>query len=80
MTGILTNVYYVFKMCFSIALSLLRKARLSKEVPHARGAKIFFYTISAVMLLLIAELVRKRRLERAYSWLWILIRAYRSLR
>src|SRR5688500_7929267 len=33
--------------------------------------KIFFLTIAALLLLVIVELIRRRRLRVEYSWLWI---------
>jgi len=33
--------------------------------------KIFFLAIAAVLLMLIIELVRRRRLRVEYSWIWI---------
>jgi len=33
--------------------------------------KVFFLTIAVVLLLVILELVRRRRLRVEYSWLWI---------
>lgn len=35
--------------------------------------KIFFYSISTIIFVLILELVRKKRLKENYSWLWLLI-------
>lgn len=35
--------------------------------------KIFFYSISFFLFILVFELVRKRRLTEEYSWLWLLI-------
>ena len=34
--------------------------------------KLVFLTLAAVLLLLIVELVRRRRLRVEYSWLWLL--------
>ena len=33
--------------------------------------KVFFLTIAVVLLMVILELVRRRRLRVEYSWLWI---------
>lgn len=35
--------------------------------------KIFFYSISCIIFIIIFELVRKRKLKENYSWLWMLI-------
>ena len=32
--------------------------------------KVFFLTVAAVLLLVIVELIRRRRLRVEYSWLW----------
>ena len=33
--------------------------------------KVFFFTIAVMLLMVILELVRRRRLRVEYSWLWI---------